>query len=119
MGTRKRRKLALVPSAVFGTVFAGVVPAIVTAGAGCGSDDSQKPDAQYYGVGVPCCSVAAIFDASESALSALTAHTDGSHGRPVDGLDDFRAQQFTEPAAFALPRSPERRQMGAIVERRT
>ncbi|MER7983796.1 nicotinate-nucleotide--dimethylbenzimidazole phosphoribosyltransferase [Streptomyces sp. NPDC095817] len=41
------------------------------------------------------------FDASESALSALTAHTDGSHGRPVDGLDDFRAQQFTEPAAFA------------------
>ncbi|MCX5137983.1 nicotinate-nucleotide--dimethylbenzimidazole phosphoribosyltransferase [Streptomyces sp. NBC_00340] len=41
------------------------------------------------------------FDASESALSALTAHTDGSHGRPVDGLDDFRAQQFTEAAAFA------------------
>ncbi|MFJ8802116.1 nicotinate-nucleotide--dimethylbenzimidazole phosphoribosyltransferase [Streptomyces sp. NPDC102487] len=51
--------------------------------------DVEQPPAQH------------TFDASESALSALTAHTDGSHGRPVDGLDDFRAQQFTEPAAFA------------------
>ncbi|MFG2438051.1 nicotinate-nucleotide--dimethylbenzimidazole phosphoribosyltransferase [Streptomyces sp. NPDC048508] len=51
--------------------------------------DVEQPVAQH------------TFDASESALSALTAHTDGSHGRPVDGLDDFRAQQFTEPAAFA------------------
>ncbi|MCX4913577.1 nicotinate-nucleotide--dimethylbenzimidazole phosphoribosyltransferase [Streptomyces sp. NBC_00687] len=50
--------------------------------------DVEQPPAQH------------TFDASESALSALTAHTDGSHGRPVDGLDDFRAQQFTEPAAF-------------------
>jgi hypothetical protein len=61
---RRRRKLALVPSAVFGTVFAGVVPAVVTGSAGCSGDDSsQKSDAQYYGVGVPCCSVAAIFEA--------------------------------------------------------
>ncbi|OQQ15028.1 5,6-dimethylbenzimidazole synthase [Streptomyces sp. M41(2017)] len=51
--------------------------------------DVEQPPAQH------------TFDASESALSALTAHTDGSHGRPVDGLDDFRAQQFTEPVAFA------------------
>ncbi|MFE2827711.1 nicotinate-nucleotide--dimethylbenzimidazole phosphoribosyltransferase [Streptomyces sp. NPDC059271] len=51
--------------------------------------DVEQPVAQH------------TFDASESALSALTAHTDGSHGRPVEGLDDFRAQQFTEPAAFA------------------
>ncbi|MEU8791647.1 nicotinate-nucleotide--dimethylbenzimidazole phosphoribosyltransferase [Streptomyces sp. NPDC048643] len=51
--------------------------------------DAEQPPAQH------------AFDASESALTALTAHTDGSHGRPVDGLDDFRAQQFTEPAAFA------------------
>lgn len=42
------------------------------------------------------------FDASESALTALTAHTAGSsHGRPVEGLDEVRAQEFTEPAAFA------------------
>ncbi|MFJ8992718.1 nicotinate-nucleotide--dimethylbenzimidazole phosphoribosyltransferase [Streptomyces sp. NPDC102279] len=52
--------------------------------------DAEQPGAQHG------------FDASESALSALTAHTaDASHGRPVDGLDDFQAQQFTEPATFA------------------
>ncbi|MET7941084.1 nicotinate-nucleotide--dimethylbenzimidazole phosphoribosyltransferase [Streptomyces sp. NPDC005302] len=51
--------------------------------------DAEQPSVQH-------------FDASESALSALTAHTaDASHGRPVDGLDAFRAGEFTEPATFA------------------
>jgi hypothetical protein len=83
---RRRRKLALVPSAVFGTVFAGVVPAVVTSATGCGSDDSQKPDAQYYGVGAPCCSVAAIFEAGP----------DRRDGAAVDSPDDTTVDQATD-----------------------
>jgi hypothetical protein len=84
---RRRRKLALVPSAVFGTVFAGVVPAVVTGSAGCSSDDSsQKPDAQYYGVGAPCCSVAAVFDAGP----------DRRDGTATDAPEDTTVDQATD-----------------------
>jgi hypothetical protein len=71
---KKRRRTAFVPSAVFGTVFAGVVPAIVscgstvntgqTAGGDAASKDATDEGVTYYGVGVPCCSVAASFDAA-------------------------------------------------------
>jgi hypothetical protein len=83
---RRRRKLALVPSAVFGTVFAGVVPAVVASSAGCGGDDSQKPDAQYYGVGAPCCSVAAIFEAGPDRRDGTV--TDAPEDTSVDHVTD-------------------------------
>lgn len=76
-----RRRSAFIPRAVFGTVFAGVVPAVVGGGLGCTDTTSQTPDAQYYGVGAPCCSVAAIFEAGPDRI-------DGAADSPPDGVGD-------------------------------
>jgi hypothetical protein len=91
--TKKKRRTALVPSAVFGTVFAGVIPAIVscgatdvntgqTAGGDAASKDATDEDVTYYGVGAPCCSVAAAFDAAPDRRDATV------EDAPGDGPDD-------------------------------
>jgi hypothetical protein len=52
MSKRKRRKSSFVPKIIFGTLFAGVVPAVVPA---CGGDDTTSSDstgqAGFAGVG--------------------------------------------------------------------
>jgi hypothetical protein len=93
---KKRRRTAFVPSAVFGTVFAGVVPAIVscgatdvssgqTAGGDAASKDATDEDVTYYGVGAPCCSVAATFDAGPDRREAAV---DAPADSPQDGPED-------------------------------
>jgi hypothetical protein len=83
----KKRRTAFVPGAIFGTVFAGVVPAIVSCGSSdidggrasgdAASKDATGEDVTYYGVGVPCCSVAAAFDAAPDGRDATVEDATG------------------------------------------
>ena len=84
---KRKKRSALVPVSVFGTVFAGVVPAIVACGggttlgsgdAGGGDSGDAQDDMQYYGVGAPCCSVAAVFDSAPPPIDAADAAPDGT-----------------------------------------
>ncbi|MET9899318.1 nicotinate-nucleotide--dimethylbenzimidazole phosphoribosyltransferase [Streptomyces sp. NPDC006446] len=61
------------------------------------ADEVSLPEA-----GQPLAAAPHLFDAPESALSALSARSaEASHGGPGIGLDGFQAQQFTDQAAFA------------------